>query len=53
MPAVVDAVGRTGADVASARELQLSFDEVFAELVARAEAADRTTADGASNGERA
>jgi len=53
MPAVVDAVGRTGADVASARELQLSFDEVFAELVARAEAADRSTAHGASNGERA
>ena len=40
MPAVVDAVGRAGVEVASAKELQLSFDEVFAELVARGEAAD-------------
>jgi ABC-2 type transport system ATP-binding protein len=38
MPAVVDAVGRNGAEVASARELKLNFDDVFAALVARAEA---------------
>ena len=33
---VVDAVGAAGGEVASARELRLSFDEIFAELVARA-----------------
>jgi ABC-2 type transport system ATP-binding protein len=43
LPAVVDAIGRSGVEVASAQELQPSFDEVFAELVARAEAAERTT----------
>ena len=42
MPAVVDAVGRSGAEVASARELKLSFDDVFAALVAQADAADQT-----------
>jgi ABC-2 type transport system ATP-binding protein len=42
MPAVVEAVGRAGVEVTSAKELQLSFDEVFAELIARAEAADTT-----------
>jgi ABC-2 type transport system ATP-binding protein len=40
MPGVVDAVGRSGVEVASAREIQLSFDEGFAELVGRGEAAD-------------
>jgi ABC-2 type transport system ATP-binding protein len=40
MPAVVEAVGRSGVEVSSAREIQLSFDEVFAELVGRGEAAD-------------
>jgi ABC-2 type transport system ATP-binding protein len=41
MPAVVDAVRRSGAEVASARELKLSFDDVFAALVARADAGDQ------------
>jgi ABC-2 type transport system ATP-binding protein len=36
LPAIVDAVGAAGGDVASAREVRLTFDEVFAELVARA-----------------
>ena len=36
LPAVVDAIGEAGGDVASAREVRLTFDEVFAELVARA-----------------
>jgi ABC-2 type transport system ATP-binding protein len=36
LPAIVDAVGSAGGDVASAREVRLTFDEVFAELVARA-----------------
>jgi ABC-2 type transport system ATP-binding protein len=45
MPAVVDAVGRSGVEVTSARELKLSFDEVFAELVGRAEA-DEQAAEG-------
>jgi len=36
LPALVDAVGAAGGDVASAREVRLTFDEVFAELVARA-----------------
>jgi ABC-2 type transport system ATP-binding protein len=37
LPAVVDAIGAAGGDVASAREVRLTFDDVFAELVARAE----------------
>lgn len=52
LPAVVDAINRNGGDVASARELQVSFDEVFAELVARAEAADAQTAGAAGEGDR-
>jgi ABC-2 type transport system ATP-binding protein len=40
LPTVVDAITRSGGEVASARELQVTFDEVFAELVARAGAAD-------------
>ena len=40
LPAVVDAVGEAGGDVASANEARLTFDEVFGELVARAEADD-------------
>jgi ABC-2 type transport system ATP-binding protein len=36
LPTVVDAVGEAGGEVTSARELRLSFDEIFAELVARA-----------------
>jgi len=40
LPTVVDAVGEAGGEVVSARELRLSFDEIFAELVARANAND-------------
>lgn len=36
LPALVDAIGSAGGVVASAREVRLTFDEVFAELVARA-----------------
>lgn len=35
LPALVDAVGRAGGEVVSARESRPSFDEVFAELVNR------------------
>jgi ABC-2 type transport system ATP-binding protein len=38
LPTVVDAITGAGGEVVSARELRLSFDEIFAELVARAEA---------------
>jgi ABC-2 type transport system ATP-binding protein len=50
IPTVVDAIGESGVEVTSARELRLSFDEVFAELVARAEngaAPDAAGVDGA------
>jgi ABC-2 type transport system ATP-binding protein len=40
LPAVVDAIGEAGGEVVSARELRLSFDDIFAELVARATADD-------------
>ena len=40
LPTVVDAVGEAGGEVTSARELRLSFDEIFAELVARADQDD-------------
>jgi ABC-2 type transport system ATP-binding protein len=43
LPSVVDAVGEAGGDVVSARELRLSFDEIFAELVARANVDDDTS----------
>ena len=43
LPDVVDAIGAAGGDVASAREVRLTFDEVFAELVARAGAEDTAT----------
>jgi ABC-2 type transport system ATP-binding protein len=36
LPTVVDAVGEAGGEVTSAREHRLSFDEIFAELVERA-----------------
>ncbi len=48
LPTVVDAVGEAGGEVVSARELRLSFDEIFAELVARAnENGDQSDAAGA------
>lgn len=37
-PAIVDAVGAAGGEVAAAREHRLSFDEVFAQLVRRHDA---------------
>ncbi len=43
LPTVVDAVGRAGGEVTSAREIRLSFDEIFAELVARATVGDDGT----------
>jgi len=36
LPTVVEAIGEAGGEVVSARELRLSFDEIFAELVERA-----------------
>jgi ABC-2 type transport system ATP-binding protein len=51
LPAVVDAIGAAGGDVASAREVRLTFDEVFAELVGRAEVEDDPAAEvGADTG---
>jgi ABC-2 type transport system ATP-binding protein len=40
LPAVVDAIGEAGGDVVAANEVRLTFDEVFAELVARADGDD-------------
>jgi ABC-2 type transport system ATP-binding protein len=40
LPVVVDAIGATGIEVASAQEIRPSFDEVFATLVERAAAKD-------------
>ena len=51
LPAVVDAVAEAGGDVVSARELRLSFDEIFAELVARANLDDDTSDGSADNRE--
>ncbi len=51
LPAVVDAIGAAGGDVASAREVRLTFDEVFAELVARAGEEDDPAADVAADTE--
>jgi len=54
LPAVVDAIGEAGGDVASAREVRLTFDEIFAELVARSEAdLGDVEADEAAGGETA
>ena len=54
LPAVVDAIGEAGGDVASAREVRLTFDEIFAELVARSEAdLGEVEADEAAGGETA
>jgi ABC-2 type transport system ATP-binding protein len=46
LPGVVEAVGATGAEVASAQEQRISFDEVFAELVARHRAENGDETDG-------
>jgi ABC-2 type transport system ATP-binding protein len=45
LPAVVDAVTGSGAEVTSAQEVRPTFDDVFALLVERAEAEDAETAD--------
>jgi ABC-2 type transport system ATP-binding protein len=45
LPTVVDAIGATGVDVASAQEIRPSFDEVFATLV------ERSAAELEANGE--
>ena len=50
LPAVVDRIKEGGSEVASAREHRLSFDEIFAMLVARHEQA--RAADDATIGER-
>ncbi len=47
LPTVVDAVGEAGGEVTSARELRLSFDEIFAELVERANENDDQSGDAA------
>jgi len=44
-PDVVDAIRAQGGEVSSAREVRLSFDEVFATLVTRSRAAAATEAD--------
>jgi ABC-2 type transport system ATP-binding protein len=49
IPAVVDAIGAAGGEVATARELRASFDDVFAELVAQAEAREAESGDGSSH----
>jgi ABC-2 type transport system ATP-binding protein len=48
LPNVVDAIGEAGGEVVSARELRLSFDEIFAELVTRANL-DDDTSDGTAD----
>ncbi len=45
VPALVDAVDAAGGDVVAARQYRPSFDEVFAELVNRQQAADGAAAD--------
>ena len=53
LPTVVDAVGEAGGEVVSARELRLSFDEIFAELVARAKEDDPRSDDADDDRESA
>ncbi len=50
LPAVVDAIKAAGGEVTSARELRLTFDEIFAELVARANLGDNAS-DGTPDAE--
>jgi hypothetical protein len=51
LPTVVETIRASGVDVASAREIRLSFDEIFAILVATSE--ERRSADEASTAEPA
>jgi ABC-2 type transport system ATP-binding protein len=48
LPIVVDAIGAAGGDVTLARELRLSFDKIFAELVERANAESGASGDGSA-----
>ena len=48
MPTAVDAIRAAGGEVVAAREIRLSFDQVFAELVERA-GADAATSDGSTD----
>jgi ABC-2 type transport system ATP-binding protein len=51
LPAVVDAIGAAGGDVEAASEVRLSFDQIFAELVERANAEDAASREASSTGE--
>jgi hypothetical protein len=51
LPVVVEQIRSTGTEVESAREVRLSFDDVFAVLVRRHE--ERLAADGATADEAA
>ncbi|HSL35108.1 MAG TPA: ABC transporter ATP-binding protein [Candidatus Limnocylindrales bacterium] len=53
LPAVVDAIGAAGVEVASAQEIRPSFDEVFATLVERAAAEDEANGEPAASEEAA
>jgi ABC-2 type transport system ATP-binding protein len=48
MPAVVDAIGDAGGEVTAAREVRLTFDRIFAELVERAHAQDGGSGDSST-----
>jgi ABC-2 type transport system ATP-binding protein len=49
MPAVVDAINAAGGEVVAASEVRLTFDQIFAELVERANAEDDASGDDAAN----
>jgi ABC-2 type transport system ATP-binding protein len=49
LPLVVEAINATGVDIESAREHRLSFDEVFAALVARNEEAEAEASPGTAD----
>jgi ABC-2 type transport system ATP-binding protein len=49
LPSVVDAVRAAGGEVVAANELRLTFDQVFAELIERANAEDEASEDTPSD----
>jgi ABC-2 type transport system ATP-binding protein len=51
LPAVVDAIGAAGGEVEAASEVRLTFDQIFAELVERANAEDGASPEASSDGE--
>ena len=53
LPSVVDAIRSAGGEVVAARELRLNFDQVFAELVERAEAEAAAEAERSAEAARA